>query len=439
MSTMEPAAASLYADTARPAPPTAPLGRDARAKVAVVGAGFTGLSAALHLAEAGVDALVVEANAIGWGASGRNGGQVNPGLKWEPERLKFTFGADLGGRMARLGATAPDLAFDLVARHGIECEARRGGTIRAAVTRQSEAAFREHLRQGGADIVALEAEAMARATGTRAYPMGSLDRRGGNLNPLGYARGLAEAALKAGARIATSTRALKLTRENGLWRLATDRGTVTAERVILGPNGYSDDLWPGLRQTVAPVCSSIVATEALPAEVAAAILPGRASLYEISASHAYYRLDVFGRFLMGGRGVMRPSSDMADYRGLIAHARRLFPALKAARWSHCWNGRVAITWDELPHIHEPAEGLGIGLGYNGRGVAMATAMGRMLARRAAGGRADELDLPVTEIKPIFAHFAWPLAAAAKLKWDAAKEQFLLTGQNRRQPGKPGRS
>jgi glycine/D-amino acid oxidase-like deaminating enzyme len=423
MSKREPAAASLYAETARPAPPTSPLAGDAKAKVVIVGGGFTGLSAALHLAERGVDALVVEAEGIGWGASGRNGGQVNPGLKWEPERLLASFGPDLGGRMARLGATAPDLVFDLVARNAIDCEARRGGTIRAAVTKKSEAGIREHIRQGGADILALEGEGMAHATGTAAYAMGSLDRRGGNLNPLGYARGLAEAAIKAGARIATSTRALKLSCEAGRWRLTTDKGIIIAERVILGTNGYSDDLWPGLRKTVVPVLSSIAATEPLPAEVAATILPGRASLYEVSASHAYYRLDAFGRFLMGGRGVMRPSSEFADYRGLIAHAVRLFPTLAAARWRQCWNGRVAVTWDELPHIHEPAEGLGIGLGYNGRGVAMATAMGRMLARRAAGGTAEELDLPVTEIAPMFAHFGWPLAVAARLKWDTAKERF----------------
>jgi glycine/D-amino acid oxidase-like deaminating enzyme len=420
MTGREPAVASLYVETARPGAPTAPLAGDVTAEVAIVGGGFTGLSAALHLAESGVDALVVEAADVGFGASGRNGGQVNPGLKWEPEPLMAAFGADLGGRMARVGATAPDLVFELVARHGIDCEARRSGTIRAGSSEKSAAGIRDHIRQGGGDIVALEGEAMAQATGTSSYAFGSFDRRGGNLNPLGFARGLAEAALKAGARIFTATRAIKLAREGGRWRLTTDRGMVSAERVILATNGYTDDLWPALRRTIVPVLSSIVATETLPADVAAAILPGRASLYEMSASHAYYRLDAFGRFLMGGRGVMRPSSEIADYRGLIARAQRLFPALRGARWRFCWNGRVAVTWDQLPHIHEPAPGLSIGLGYNGRGVAMATAMGRMLARRVAG---EPLDLPVTEVRPIPAHFAWPLAVSARLKWETAKEQL----------------
>jgi len=420
----EPAPRSLYVKTARPTPPTAPLAGDANAEVVIVGAGFTGLSAALHLAEAGRDALVVEAREIGFGASGRNGGQVNPGLKWEPERLAAKFGADLGGRMARLGAGAPDFVFGLIERLGLDCEARRTGTIRAALEARKEAGLRAHVRQAqdlGADIAFLDRAAIAKATGSHAYLMGSLDRRGGCLNPLSYARALAEAALAAGARIATETLALRLTRDGEGWRLETERGFVRASRVILATNGYTDALWPGLERTVVPVLSSIVATEPLPPAQAQAILPEGSALYELSASHAYYRIDASGRFLMGGRGVLGPSSAFADYAHLVAHARHLFPALRTANWSYCWNGRVAVTPDELPHIHEPEAGLHIALGYNGRGVAMASAVGARLARRAMGEPAEALDLPVTRLRPIPGHFAWPLAVAARLKWERARE------------------
>lgn len=420
----QPLPPSLYADTARAAPPEATLGGDMTTRVAIVGGGFTGLSAALHLAEADVEAMVVEANEPGWGASGRNGGQVNPGLKWEPEALEAAFGADLGGRMTRLGGNAPDLVFELVARLGIDCEAHRGGTIRAAKRSKAEAGLRDFERQWlarGADVSLLDAAAMAAATGTAAYTIGALDRRGGNLNPLGYARGLAEAAIAAGARISSATRAVRLRRETGAWTLTTDRGAVRADRVLIATNGYTDELWPGLRRSVIPVYSSIAATEPLPPSIAASITPGRPSLYELSSTHAYYRVDAFGRFLMGGRGVLRSSTDFSDYRDLIAYAIQLFPALRDAKWSHCWNGRIAATWDELPHIHEPEPGLSIGLGYNGRGVAMATAMGRMLARRAAGGMASDLDLPITQISPIWGHAAWPLAVKARLLWERLNE------------------
>ena len=416
---------SLYADTARSAPAEAVLNGDLTTEVVIVGGGFTGLSTALHLAEAGVSAVVLEANEPGWGASGRNGGQVNPGLKWTPDQLEAAFGSELGGRMVRMGGEAPDLVFDLIARHGIACEPVRGGTIRAAGGRKSEAGIRDFQAQWqsrGVDITLLDRAGMESEVGTDAYALGCIDRRGGNLNPLGYARGLAEAALKAGGQIFSSTRALKLTRSNGRWQVVTPRGTVTATRVVLATNGYSDDLWPGLRRSIVPVYSSIAATAPLSPNLAASIMPNRPSLYEMSATYAYYRVDAHNRLLMGGRSVMRDSGNFSDYRTLIAYAEKLFPAIEGIEWTHCWNGQVAITPDSLPHVHEPADGLHIGLGYNGRGVAMATAMGRMLARRAAGGSAEELDLPVTRISPMFGHFAWPLAVKARLVWETFRER-----------------
>lgn len=417
---------SLYAETAAPAPLTAALEGDVTAKVTIVGGGFTGLSAAVHLAEAGIDAVVIEANEIGWGASGRNGGQVNPGLKWEPDELEAAFGPELGTRMVRLGHGAPDLVFDLIARHGIDCAPRRAGTIRAAVSKRSAAGVCEYHRQWsarGADVALVEAAALEDLTGTGAYPLGVHDRRGGQLNPLGYARGLARAALKAGARIFTGSPATGVSRDAAGWTVSTPDGRVRAERLVLATNGYSDDLWPGLRRSVIPAFSAITATAPLPPDIAAAIMPSGVVLYEMSAAYAYYRVDDAGRFVMGGRSVLRDSSAPRDYRSLMAHARQLFPALESASWTHCWNGQVAVTWDHLPHLHEPESGLHIGLGYNGRGVAMATAMGRMLARRAGGGGPEDLDLPVTRISPITGHVAWPLAVKVRLNWEKLRERL----------------
>lgn len=424
MATVKPLPPSLYADTAVAAPTTQPLSGDTNARVVIVGAGFTGLSAALHLAEAGIETVVVEANAIGWGASGRNGGQVNSGLKWEPEAMRERFGADLGSRMTKLGGTAPDLVFSLIDTHGLDCAAHRGGTIRAAVPKRSFAGIRDFVRQWqaeGADVTLATTDDMRALTGTSAYPLGAFDKRGGQLNPLSYARELARVALAAGARIVTGTQAEALSREGASWILKTSGGTIRADHVVLATNGYTDRLWPGLKESVIPVYSAITATAPLPESLRARIMPTRPVLYEMSASYVYYRIDDAGRFLMGGRSVLRDTADPIDYRGLVAHALRLFPDLAGIEWTHAWNGQVAVTWDHLPHIHEPAPGLSIGLGYNGRGVAMATAMGRMLARRIETGSPEALDLPVTGVKPIVGHALWPVAVASRLRLDRFRD------------------
>ena len=424
--TRQPLPASLYAETARPAPPETRLDGDRRVSVVIVGGGFTGLSTALHLAERGIETLVLEAHEPGWGASGRNGGQVNPGLKWEPDELEGAFGPERGGAMAALGGSAPDLVFDLIARHAIACEAIRGGTLRAAVNDRSERSVRasvEGWARRRAPVEWLDGPAAAAATGTEAYRGASLDRRGGSVNPLGYARGLAEAAIRAGATVASGAPVTRLAPAGSGWTLTTPTGTVTADHVVLATNGYTDGLWPRLKATVAPVFSAIAATAPLPPEIAAAILPARPVLYEISARYAYYRLDADGRFLMGGRSVLRDSADPSDYRGLVAHALELFPALRAAEWRQVWNGRVAVTADHLPHLHEPAPTLHIGLGYNGRGVAMATAMGRILADRVAGARPEDLPLPVTPITPMRFHPFWPIGVKTALAWGLMKERF----------------
>jgi glycine/D-amino acid oxidase-like deaminating enzyme len=188
--------ANLYQDTAEPASPPPPLDGDVRTDVAVVGGGITGLSTALHLAEQGAGVVLLEAEEPGWGASGRNGGQVNPGLKHDPDEVEREFGRDLGGRMNAFAGAAPALVFDLIARHGIQCEARRNGTLRAAVRPKHAGRVRasaEQLARRGAPVELLEGSSLERATGTARYRVAMLDRRGGDLNPLSYARGLARA------------------------------------------------------------------------------------------------------------------------------------------------------------------------------------------------------------------------------------------------------
>ncbi len=405
---------NLYQDTAEPGVALPKLEGNRRASVVVVGAGITGLSTALHLAEKGTEVVVLEAQEPGWGASGRNGGQVNPGLKLDPDVVERDHGVDLGSRMNALAGSAPAFVFELIQRHAIRCEARRNGTLRAAIRPGQAEKIRVTLDQWarrGAPVEFFDGLAIARATGTHRYVGGMFDARGGDLNPLSFARGLCRAALAHGAVIYGRSAALGIDREGQSWKIQTEAGTVTAPHVVLATNGYTDELWSRLRRTVVPVFGAMASTAPLPAEIASRVMPSRSVLYESGPVTVYYRVDGAGRLLIGGRGPMREISTTSALPHLLAYARRLWPELARVEWSHAWGGRLAMTKDQYPHIHEPATGVLACLGYNGRGVAIATAMGAQLARRILTPAAD-IDMPITNLKTIGLHALWPLAVRA---------------------------
>jgi glycine/D-amino acid oxidase-like deaminating enzyme len=418
---------SLYADTARPAVATPQLEGDRRVSVAVIGGGFTGLSTALHLAEGGAEVAVLEAHEPGWGASGRNGGQVNPGLKWDPDTIERDFGPDLGGRMVALSWNAPNVVFELIQRHQITAGARQAGTMRLAFNARDDAEILASHEQGarrGMPVALLDAAALAEATGTQRYTSGLLDRRGGHVNPLGYARGLAQAAIQAGAAVHGDTPVTRITRQGSRWEIATPTGTVSAETVVLATNGYTDGIWPGLARSVVPVFSGIAATAPLAPEIARAILPARSAVYEIGKITTYYRLDDQDRLLMGGRSQQSDIAGAAALGWMTRYAERLWPVLRGVEWTHGWNGQLAITPDHYPHLHEPAPGVIACLGYNGRGVAMASVMGSQIARRLLSpGR--EIDMPITDVKPIRFHGLWKSAVAARVAYGRLRDAVGL--------------
>ncbi|OBZ94164.1 oxidoreductase [Pararhizobium polonicum] len=422
-----PLPASLYAETAIAAPPAPPLDGDRTVSVAIVGAGFAGLSAALHLAEMGVDVCVLEANEPGWGASGRNGGQVNPGLKFNPDELLARFGDDLGRRMIGMAWGAPDFTFDLIRRLEIDCDARQTGTLRAAtnaLTVNAVSATAAQCAAHGMPTRLLDMKETHMATGTGRYPAALLDPRGGDLHPLNYARGLTAAAQKAGAAIHGDSRVLSARKQSGKWFLRMERATVRADKLLVVTNAYADGLWPHLRQSLVPVYSSIVATDPLPDELAAQILPHRPVLYESGHITVYYRLDKQNRLLMGGRGPQRAlGAQTAPLDYLKRYAESLWPSLKGIRWTHAWNGQLAITPDHLPHLHAPSDDALIYLGCNGRGVALATTMGKQLAGRLVDGQSARIDLPVTGIKPMRFHAFWPVGVHSAMLWGRMKDRL----------------
>ena len=194
---------------------------------------------------------------------------------------------------------------------------------------------------------------------------------------------------------------------------------------MLATNGYTDGLWNGLRRTLVPVYSGVVATEPLPEEVARTIMPMASSVYEIGKVTVYYRLDRGNRLLMGGRCRQSDAETPEQMAFLVRYALRLWPQLRGFRWTHGWNGQLAVTTDHYPHIHEPADGVLTCLGYNGRGVAMSSAMGPQLAKRILGGKAAEIDMPITDLKEIPFHDLWKTAVAARITYGRIRDYLSV--------------
>ena len=374
---------SLWAATAPACPECPPLDSNDDADVAVVGAGYTGLSTALHLARAGRRVVVLDAGEPGWGCSGRNGGQVNPGgMKMLPDDVVATLGPVWGERFLEFGDRSCDLVFELIERYRIECEALRPGYVQGGYGAKGRRFNREWARQWtarGRETRFLGRDEIAALIGTRRYDSGMFDARGGNVQPLAYARGLARAAISEGAAVHGASAATAVVRDGAGWSVRTARASVRCEFVVLATNGYTGDLWPRLRETVVPVASFVTATAPLGHNVLSTVLPGRHAVSETARIIVYYRLDRQGRFIIGGRGRWFDVADRGDAPHVRAAAVRLFPQLEGVEWEYQWAGWPAITRDHLPRLLALDRGVYAGLGYNGRGVASATLMGRQLA------------------------------------------------------------
>lgn len=417
---------SLWTATANPTPDCPPLRGSVTCDVAIIGAGFTGLSAAVHLAERGQRVVVLETHTPGWGASGRNGGQVNPGLKEDPDMIEARFGPVVGGRMVATSGGAGQFVFDLVQRLGIDCQARQTGWIQPVHNETADATVRQRVAQWtrrGAPLRMLDRDETVALLGTDLYQGAMIDERGGNLHPLNYALGLADAAIRAGAVIHGNSGVTTYEARGADHLLRTGGGEVVARTVLVCTNGYSSGVVPPLDRTVVPIRSVQVATDILPPEMSDRILPFGHSASDSRRLLVYFRKDPAGRFIMGGRGNYSAGPTRHQMQVLRDASVALYPALRNVAWRYAWGGFVAMTADHFPHLNRVAPGVMAAMGYNGRGVAMASVMGKVLADWASGTPEDQLDYPVTPARPIPFHFMRKPAVIATVAWSRLQDRL----------------
>ncbi|MFZ3120677.1 MAG: FAD-binding oxidoreductase, partial [Variovorax sp.] len=373
-------------------------------------------------AERGVRVVVLEARDIGFGGSGRNGGQVIPGFKYDPSEMIAMFGAEKGQRLVDFAGSTADAVFDLIDKHRMDVPHVRRGWIQGSHTSDALKLAERRARDWGAQGVAtqlLDRAETARLLGTDKYFGGWVDPRGGGVQPLSYARGLARAAIAAGVVIHTASPVTQLAQAGGKWHVTTKQGAkVVAERVVLATNGYTDDLWPQLRKSIINANSFQVATEPLPESVRRSILPEGHVSSDARNLLLYYRIDHTGRLLMGGRGTFREPDpgQPGDWSHLEHVVAKLFPQAAGVPIAYRWCGHVAITRDYMPHLHEPAPGLLIDIGCQGRGVGLQTRMGQALAEYIATGNHQALPVAPSSIKPFPLYGLRRLYVSAVIGW-----------------------
>ncbi|CUH46020.1 NAD(P)/FAD-dependent oxidoreductase [Ruegeria atlantica] len=373
--------ASWYAATASPVDRFPSLSGDVKADVCIVGGGYTGLSAALHLAEAGFDVVLLEAHRVGFGASGRNGGQLGSAQRMDQEDLERLVGDDDAAKLWDLAEDAKDLVKSLIAKHQIDCDLKPGVAV-LGLSQGEQQELHDHAvhlsdRYGYDQMEVLDEGAGQALCPSPSYRGGYLDMGAAHLHPLNFALGLAQAADKAGVRICESTEVLGV-EEATPAVVKSAHGKVTADHVILACNGYLGDLNRKVATKVMPINNFIAATEPLGVD-AARVLTKDVAVADTKFVVNYFRLSADGRLLFGGGesyGYRFPSDIAATVRKPMTE---IFPHLQDVKIDYAWGGTLAITMRRMPYLARIAPNILSASGYSGHGVGTATHAGQLMA------------------------------------------------------------
>ncbi|RWE20343.1 MAG: FAD-binding oxidoreductase [Mesorhizobium sp.] len=359
----------------------------------------SGLSTALRLAEAGVKVSVLEAVEIGFGASGRNVGLVNAGLWMKPDDVKSSLGEPFGERVLELLGNGPAEVWSLISKYSIDCEAERNGTLHCAVGEAGLNEISERVRQWdrqGAPVTLLTADETAARIGTPAYAGSFLNLRAGTIQPLGYARGLARAAISAGAKIFCPSAVTGAERSNGKWTVHTARGSVETDWIVVATDAYTKAPWQEVRREQIQLPYFNIATRPLSDALQKSILPNREGCWDTKKILTSFRLDRKGRLILGSIGALRGTGNKVHRAWATRTLRKLFPQIGEVELEFEWYGMIGTTGNHLPRLHRLASNVVSICGYNGRGISLGTVFGRVLADHILGKICEaDLPLPVT--------------------------------------------
>lgn len=418
---------TLWTATAEPAPALQSLEGDRQCDVVIIGAGYTGLSAAHHIALSGREPLILEANTLAWGASGRNGGVVSPKFRVGFPTLMARFGRDTALQMYRTGYQAVDSLMEMVETLGLtEARLHMGGHITAAhnqhaLTGLESTANWIKRETGGNSSVMISAAEVAELTGSKIFTGGLLTPKAGGIHPLNYARGIARSLNDRGVKMFINSPAERVSRDGERIIVQTPQGRVSAKQVIYATNGYSDltRATDTLHRRLIPFRSAIIATEPLPATVLAGLLPGGQVCGDTKRMLRWFRV-VGDRLIFGGRGAFGKDDSEAAFHALQRSMGEVFPVLRDQPIAFRWSGLVAMTLDYLPHAGQLDDKSFYAIGYNGGGVAMSTYMGSQLAAMTAGKSVELGLLSGEHFKPIPLH----ALRAPGVRLAAGWQQFL---------------